>query len=146
MRLLLAAAVLALPATAHAGERTLFTCKLGFKSATVSANGDALIYRYGTAKKAELTITGGPGIGNVFHLTHLMSGRERQLRFKRGPYDYTIFSIEPNVRTGAKGVSGLVVKKDGKQLSYRFCRPYASFREGYDWDVLPQDGVDYSAP
>lgn len=57
------AIMLAASGAGQPASHTLFTCSLGKKSAQISAVGDSLVNRYGSPKRTELTITGGPRTG-----------------------------------------------------------------------------------
>jgi hypothetical protein len=103
---------------------TLFACTLdGGKRVRVTRQGDRLTYRFGTARRAELTIVGSPSAGNLFAATALHGGSTyyTQLRFVRGQHSYIVYAMEGGRITDSAGSSGLIVFRDGRRIAQRNC-------------------------
>ncbi|MES2987009.1 MAG: hypothetical protein V4808_03795 [Pseudomonadota bacterium] len=115
-----------------ARDRTIFSCKLpGGKIATVKANGGQFTYRYGTARKAELTIVGSATSKNLFKLAAVHGGdTDIQLRFVKGDVSYIVHSFPRNDIVDNQPVSGLRVFRGGKRILDRDCRPWAALNVG----------------
>jgi hypothetical protein len=142
--ILILAALLATPATAR--TQTIFACNLGAKRAIVTIDSRGFVYRYGTAKKADLTIVENAGSANL----HAYWGRYvsplRQLRFTAGEYSYLLYTMAANERMDTNGTAGLMVLRGTKVLSDRQCKPWVEFTGGFERiDALPQDEEDWSA-
>jgi hypothetical protein len=132
-------------AATPAGAKTLFACSLGKKRVTVTAEGAVLRYRFGTAAKAELAISGTARSGTIFYRSDRYAGMEYQMRFARGGYSYIVYAMEGNGNTGARAISGLTVLRGTKRIADMSCTPYAEFAADYDYSALPEDGEAYSA-
>lgn len=122
----------------------LFSCTVGAKTATVTAEGDQLTYSYGPAIKPEMTISGDAQSGNIFRMVQRFAGIEQQLRFQRGDYSYVVYSVAGNETSGSAAISGLVVMKADKVISDKNCASQAEFSTDYDWDSLPEDTEAFS--
>ncbi len=127
-------------------EAPIFACSLGAKQVSVSAVGDALVYRYGTRAKIELTIVGSVARGNVFARTERYANIENQLRFTQGHFSYVVFSVGAKPSVGARGVSGLTVMEGTRPIRELTCRRWTELdRSRYDHMRLPEDGAAYLA-
>jgi hypothetical protein len=145
MTLILLAAALLSSAPAARPE-TIFACKLGARSATVSLNGKRFTYRYGTVKKAELTVTGTATSGNLHGYSGRYASILSQLRFNVGDVSYVLYTMDASRAADSSAVSGLTVVRGGKVLSDRPCKPFATFRGGFAaTSELPQDDDKWSA-
>ncbi len=124
---------------------TVFSCTLrGGKTVTIMARGDRLTYRYGTSRRAELTLTGSPESGNVLLLQQRFAGPQRQLRFVNGEYSYIVHYMGADPRV-ANSFAGLTVMRGTHQISDRLCTRYREFEAG--WDLihrLPEDSESWS--
>lgn len=144
---LLTAVALASPAAAQQSGRaeTVFSCTLhGGNTVTITARGDRLTYRYGTARRAELTLSGTPETGNLLLLQQRYAGPQRQIRFINGEYSYIVHYIGADPRL-ANSISGLVVMRGTRRISDRLCTHYREFEAG--WDIihrLPEDSESWS--
>ena len=123
----------------------LFTCRIGTHTVSVTDDGGRLTYRYGTPGKDEMSISAAPKSGRVLQLQQRFAGMEYQLRFKNGEISYIVYSMEGNGQSGAAAVSGLKVMKGIKELSDKFCSPYAELTLPPDSEDVPQDSDAYSA-
>lgn len=113
--------------------RAVFTCAVGNGHvARVIAQGTRLTYRYGTRRRTELEIVGGPGAGNVFHMYQRYAGPQEQLRFTRGEYSYILHSMDANTMSQSNAVSGLAVLRGTRRISDRACKPWAYFDWGWE--------------
>ena len=124
MSLLLALAMAATP-------EPVFECSFGAKQLTVTLQGDALVYRYGTKKKAELRIVADAASGRVFYNRRLYPRAESQtLRFVNGDTSYIVYAhwSAPSMGMTEEGSTpesyygGLHVYRGGAELSSRRCR------------------------
>jgi hypothetical protein len=141
-----AAFAAAAPAGAvQGGATTLFSCRTGGKTATVTASGPRLTYRFGTRRAAELTIQAGPRTGNVFFMRQRYASIETQIRFTRGGYSYILYSMGASVVADSNAVSGLVVMRGNRRISDRSCTPHAEFSADYAYDALPEDNERFTA-
>ncbi len=146
MQILLVLAVLVATPPASARTETIFSCNLGAKRAVVTIDSRGFVYRYGTARKTDLTIVEKAGSANV----HAYWGRYvsplRQLRFTAGEYSYLLYTMAANERMDTRGTAGLMVLRGSKVISDRQCKPWVEFTGGYERiDALPQDDDDWSA-
>ena len=144
MKTILLAATLLSAAPALAAPKTIFTCKLGAKAATVTLDGSRFTYRYGTPKKTELTV-----VGTASNL-HAYSGRYAsilsQLRFNVGEVSYIVYAMGASSVADSSAVSGLMVVRGSKLLSDKSCKPVAEFKGGYNAMMeLPQDEDKWSS-
>ena len=130
---------------AQAGDTRVFTCSLGRKAVSVTAEGGAFVYRFGRPGVPELMIAGSARRGNLSYRTARYSGMEYQLRFARGRYSYVVYSLEGNGQTGARPASGLVVMDGLRRVADMPCRTHAEFATGFPFGELPEDGEEYTA-
>jgi hypothetical protein len=136
------------PASAqHRPPQIVFSCTVrNGKTVSVTDRAGSFTYRYGTARAAQLTIAGDARSDNLHFMRQRYAGPETQLRFSRGAYNYIVYAMEGNGRTGARAVSGLLVMRGDRHVQDLPCRRYAEFRTGFDdLDGLPQDSETYSA-
>lgn len=140
------AAMLPASASAQASE-TVFSCALDSgRTVTVTRRGNDFTYRYGTPRRAELTLTGNAGSGNLHFMRQRYAGPQMQLRFSNGAYSYIVHAMEGNGNVGANGVSGLVVMRGNQRVADHACRRYTDFSAGFDQlDALPEDSEAYTA-
>jgi hypothetical protein len=137
-----------LPGIGSAAEeqpRKVFACRIGPKIFSVTEAAGRLTYRYGTKDKDEIAIVGAPESKNVFKMIQRFAGMEYQLRFARGDFSYTVYSVEGNGNTGASSTSGLVVTKGTKRISDKQCAPFADVRLPENSQAIPDDDESYSA-
>lgn len=142
MSLLLALAMAAAP-------EPVFDCAIGSKRLTVTQQGGALVYRYGTTKKAELRLVADAVGGKLFyHRTLYPRGEDQTLRFVNGDYSYVVYAhwTAPSMGMTEEGSSsevaygGLVVLKNGAPLSSRRCNAEGGdMREWPIFKTLPLD-------
>jgi hypothetical protein len=132
-------------ATAEGSPAKVFACSIGDKQVSVATVDGRLVYRYGTASKADLSIVGIPGAGNIHWLRASFAGGEAQLRFTNGEYSYIVYSVEGS-NAGATGGSGLIVARGTKVISDRSCSRYEDWAMP-DVDALgiPMDSDAYQA-
>jgi hypothetical protein len=120
---------------------TLFACSLpGGRAVRVTAQGDRITYRFGTPRRAELTIAGSAADQNVFATTRLHGGPTyfTQLRFVRGEYSYVVHSI-PRTRTlDNTASSGVTVFRNGRRIAGHSCRRWAALSFA-DIAEIPED-------
>lgn len=123
--------------------RTIFSCRLrGAKIVTVTGGGGRYVYRYGTARRPELTIVGTAANGKVFKQTATHGGAyDIQLRFVRGEYSYIVHSFPRNDIVDNVPTSGLMVFRGGRRILDRDCSPWAriSFGDFEDLYELPDN-------
>jgi hypothetical protein len=148
MGLFLTILAAAIPSVAHAqtGE-TMFECRLtNGKNVRVSSQGNRLTYRYGTARRAELTLSGTATSGNVFHFAERYYSMMHQLRFQNGRYSYIVYSLPGSERADARGAFGVTVLRDGARIGGSSCRRETEFQAGFNFfESLPQDDERYNA-
>jgi hypothetical protein len=142
--LALAPASLSGTAQAESAPKVLFTCMIGTKTASVAAVGKNLIYRYGTAKKDEMTIVGSAAAKNVFQMAQRYAGMEYQLRFTNAGVSYIVYSAEGNPQVGAAAISGLMVIRGTKTIADKSCAQWSELTLPDDL-AIPQDTAAYSA-
>jgi hypothetical protein len=139
--LLLALALAATP-------EPVFECSFGAKQLTVTQQGDALVYRYGTKTKAELRIVADAASGRVFYNRRLYPRAEDQtLRFVSGEYNYIVYAhwSAPSMGMTEEGSTpesyygGLHVYRGEAELSSRRCRSGGDMREWPIFKTLPAD-------
>lgn len=120
---------------------TIFACQLsGGKIVTVTGSDAGFVYRYGTARKPELTITGTLAGKNLSKRLEVHGGDiDAQLRFVSGEYSYIVHSFPRNKIVDNQPVSGLKVFRSNKKISDRACKPWAkiSFADYEDLDAVP---------
>ena len=141
MSLLLALALAATP-------ESVFACSFGAKELTVTKQGDALVYRYGTKAKAELRIVADAQSNRVFyHRTLYARAEDQTLRFVSGEYNYVVYAhwSAPSLgtteesSTGESFYGGLIVLRGDKILSSRRCRDDGDMHEWPIFKTLPTD-------
>jgi hypothetical protein len=130
-------------AYAQSTPATIFACKIGKKTVSVTQAAGRLTYHFGTGKKDEMAIVGTPG--NVFQMSQRYAGMEYQVRFKNGDFNYIVFNSEGNGNLGVPGSSGLVVMQGTKTISDRFCTRYTEFTVSIDSLGIAEDTDNYSA-
>ena len=146
MKLFLLAAALISATPALGAPKTIFACKLGLKSAKVTLEQGRFIYRYGAAKKAELTLAGSGAVGDVTAYQGRYASILRQIRFTNGGVSYILYSMGASSTADTRDVSGLSVVRGGKLVSDQSCKPFAEFTAGFEaLDALPQDEDSWSA-
>lgn len=141
------AGVFALPAAASAQRaETAFQCDLrNGKNVRVTVAGDRLTYRYGTARRAELTLSGTPRSGNVFHFSERYFNILHQVRFQSGSHSYIVYSLPGSTRADARGSFGVTVLRNGRRISDTQCRRETEFQAGFElFQSLPQDQDRYN--
>ncbi|MCW3837384.1 hypothetical protein ACFQ1E_15540 [Sphingomonas canadensis] len=114
------------------GETVVFSCRSGTKTISVcggTANGaNYAQYRFGTAKKLELSYPAS-GTGTMqWARTGYSGGGEAQVSFTSGSHGYTVYSRTVRTNFDARGnmpefSSGVLVRKDGKQIRDISCTP-----------------------
>jgi len=142
MSLLLALAMAAAP-------EPVFDCAIGGKRLTVTQQGGALAYRYGTTQKAELRLVADAASGRLFyHRTLYPRGEDQTLRFVNGDYSYVVYAhwSAPSMGMTEEGGSpevaygGLIVLKNGEQIASRRCNEEGGdMREWPIFKTLPVD-------
>ena len=128
MSVVVLAALLLTGASAAAPPAELiFSCRVrGGKTVTVTGDGGRLVYRYGTARRPELTIVGTAADGNVFKRIAVHGGAwDTQLRFVNGAYSYVVHSFPRSDIADNVATSGLMVFRGGKKILDRDCAPWA---------------------
>lgn len=141
-----ASTVIAFPAVARGQGETIFNCRLmNGKTVSVTARGDRLTYRYGTPRRAELTLSGTARSGNLFHLSERYFNILHQLRFQRGRHSYIVYSLPGSTRADAHGSFGLTVLRDGHRISDTQCRRETEFQGAFELlEALPQDDARFN--
>ena len=145
--LAVAACAAAAPSTAYAQRaETMFNCALtNGKTVRVTAQGDRLTYRYGTARRAELTLTGTPASRNVFYFGERYFNILHQIRFVSGRHSYIVYSLPGSERADARGSFGVTVLRDGRKISDTQCRRETEFQAGFElFERLPRDEERYN--
>ena len=148
MSLLLAVALATAP-------EPIFACSFGAKRLTVTQQGDALVYRYGTKAKAELRILADAPSDRVFyHRTLYARAEDQTLRFVSGEYNYVIYAhwsapslgLTEESSMGESFYGGLTVLRGEEELSSRRCRSGGDMREWPIFKTLPQDETNMTPP
>lgn len=141
MSLLFALALAATP-------EPVFACSFGAKQLTVTQQGDALVYRYGTKAKTELSIVADAPSNRIFyHRTLYARAEDQTLRFVSGAYNYVVYAhwSAPSMgtteesSTGEFYYGGLTVLRGETELTSRRCRSGGDMREWPIFKTLPQD-------
>jgi hypothetical protein len=132
-----------------AAPEPVFDCSFGVKQLTVTLQGDALVYRYGTKKKTELRIVADAASGRVFYNRRLYPRAESQtLRFVNGDTSYIVYAhwsapsmgMTEEGSTPESAYGGLIVLKNGEQVSSRRCNGESGdMREWPIFKTLPVD-------
>ncbi|MDO9369703.1 MAG: hypothetical protein Q7T68_14130 [Sphingopyxis sp.] len=148
MSILLALALAATP-------EPVFACSFGAKQLTVTQQGDALVYRYGTKVRTELSIVADAPSNRVFyHRTLYARAEDQTLRFVSGPYNYVVYAhwSAPSLgtteesNTGEFYYGGLTVLRGETELTSRRCRSGGDMREWPIFKTLPQDETNRTPP
>jgi len=139
---------LLLALTLAAGTEPVFHCSFGAKQLTVTQQGDALVYSYGTKGKTEMRIVADAASGRVFYNRRLYPRAEDQtLRFVSGDYSYIVYAhwSAPSMGMTEEGSTpesyygGLHVWRGETELSSRRCISGGDMREWPIFKTLPQD-------
>ena len=148
MSILLALALAATP-------EPVFACSFGAKQLTVTQQGDALVYRYGTKAKTELSIVADAPSNRIFyHRTLYARAEDQTLRFVSGAYNYVVYAhwSAPSLgtteesSTGEFYYGGLTVLRGETELTSRRCRSGGDMREWPIFKTLPQDETNLTPP
>ncbi len=148
MSLLLALALAASP-------EPVFACSFGAKQLTVTQQGDALVYRYGTKARAELRIVADAPSNRVFyHRTLYARAEDQTLRFVSGEYNYVVYAhwsapsmgMTEESSTPENFYGGLTVMRGEKELTSRRCNSGGDMREWPIFKTLPQDETNMTPP
>ena len=148
MSILLALALAATP-------EPVFACSFGAKQLTVTQQGDALVYRYGTKARTELSIVADAPSNRVFyHRTLYARAEDQTLRFVSGSYNYVVYAhwSAPSMgtteesSTGEFYYGGLTVLRGETELTSRRCRSGGDMREWPIFKTLPQDEANRTPP
>lgn len=148
MSILLALALAATP-------EPVFACSFGAKQLTVTQQGDALVYRYGTKARTELSIVADAPSNRVFyHRTLYARAEDQTLRFVSGAYNYVVYAhwSAPSLgtteesSTGEFYYGGLTVLRGETELTSRRCRSGGDMREWPIFKTLPQDETNLTPP
>ncbi|HEY0595399.1 hypothetical protein [Sphingopyxis sp.] len=139
---------LLLALTLAATPEPVFECSFGAKQLTVTQQGDALVYRYGTRAKAELRIVAdGPSNRVFYHRTLYPRAEDQTLRFVSGEYNYVVYAhwsapsmgMTEEGSTGESFYGGLTVLRGEEELASHRCRSGGDMREWPIFKTLPQD-------
>ncbi len=140
---------LLLALTLASAPELVFACSFGAKQLTVTQQGDALVYRYGTKSKAELRLVADAKSGRVFyHRTLYSRGEDQTLRFVNGDTSYIVYAhwTAPSMGVTEESSSpeiyygGLIVRRGERTLSSRSCTDdKGDMREWPIFKTLPQD-------
>lgn len=145
----IAAVALAVPAAStaqRASAETLFQCTLkNGKTVSVTAQGDNYTYRYGTPRRAELTLRASPQSRTALHLQQRYYAIATQIRFTRGEYSYIVHEIPSSTIADAQGISGLMVLRGNRPIADHTCRRLTEFRNWTTISRLPEDEERWSA-
>jgi hypothetical protein len=134
------------PAQSGRGVETVFRCNLdNGKMVQVTAQGGRLFYRYGTARRAELSLTGSARSGNVRFMQQRYASIQSQLRFTNGQYSYIIHEMGASQVAQSNSISGLVVMRGNRRIGDYSCRRFTEFSAAFDLlRSLPEDTEAYS--
>jgi hypothetical protein len=123
-----------------ASEPVVFSCHIGARTVSLcrpSSLRQELIYRFGTRDRVELAWP-QPGSrvlpGFELSSTPLVGGGVTTVTFRRGQYEYHVYS-KVGRRDGAPLFEdGVIVSRRGKQVAKLVCDDGGEgFREGLDW-------------
>lgn len=146
---------LLLALTLAATPEPIFDCDFGAKQLTVTQDGDALVYRYGTKRKAELLIVADAASNHVFyHRTLYARAEDQTLRFVHGEHSYIVYAhwSAPSIGSTEESsvpesyYAGLTVMLGGTKLSSRRCRSGGDMREWPIFKKLPEDEENLTPP
>jgi hypothetical protein len=126
-----------------AGEPVVFSCHIGARTLSLcrpSSLRQELVYRFGTRRRVELAYP-EPGLralpGFEISSTPLVGGGVTTVTFRRGEYEYRIYSKAGRGDDPARTPQfedGLVVARNGKPVRHLVCDDGGEgFREGLDW-------------
>jgi hypothetical protein len=109
------------------GERTLFSCGYGAKTASVCAIGQQTVYRLGRPDVLELHIRSNGHDGRAYKSIVIgqgSGGYQSSLRFKSGEYSYVVSAGESGSLSDHPGtrLDVISVMKAHKDLSSHTCR------------------------
>jgi hypothetical protein len=109
--------------------------------ALVTVRGERFTFRFGTARRPELTIIARAADRNVF-MRPYGPGYMKQLRFVRGEQSYVLWSAEPSRVHSETGASGLMIFHNAREVGHGACTGYAELRIS-EWNVpeIPEDAV-----
>lgn len=123
------------------GEPIVFSCHIGIKTLSLcrpSSVQHELLYRFGTPARIELTHP-GPGThsaGPPFEIatTPLVGGGVTTVTFRRGEYQYSIYSKASSNNGTPEFEDGVIVSRNGKPLKTMVCDDGGEgFLERLDW-------------
>jgi hypothetical protein len=119
-----------LAARQPARTQTLFACTLeNGKTARVTLQADRFTLRVGTARRADLIVSGRPSDGNLFYESGPSGHDIAELRFARGEHSYIVHSSGPTrVAGNGAGQSQLVIFHNGRIVAQHDCRRYAELK------------------
>jgi hypothetical protein len=134
------------PPSPAASSREVLSCEVGGRTLRLTAEGEALVYHYGTPDKEELRIVGRAADGNVHYRRRdsAVEGRpfsDAQVRFSRGPYNYIVV-WDIHSTSYPKGAH-FVVAKGMRTLAVQNCTSYRLDPAAFDFGSLPTDGDQY---
>ncbi len=110
------------PSLCGAGETVFYSCAVGHKVVSICGGDGKASYYFGVPGKVEMSSQ-----ALSFAERGFSGGGETQVSFRNGAYSYVVF--DKTVRTSfsagghndAESTSGLVVKKNGKEISAMTC-------------------------
>ena len=111
----------------RAEERTLYNCPFADGRVLSVCSGDDIAYRFGDLDDPELELIRDPGADGVHYGINRRrgEGRQSQIRFENGNFDYIVYSSQSGRRGGDDGASGVVVLREGEVIHRLEC-PVAS--------------------
>ena len=109
------------------GESLLFACAYERKFASICAGRDAVIYRFGTSRSAEITISSNRHDATAFASSVVgqgSGGHQSSLRFTRDGYSYIVSAGESGSLSNQPGSSldGVSVVEGHKDIASHDCR------------------------
>ncbi|TFW34007.1 hypothetical protein [Massilia horti] len=125
----------------QAGEPIVFSCHIGNKTVSLCRPSSAqheLLYRFGTPKKIELAHP-GPGARTASPpfetaTTPLVGGGVTTVTFRRGQYQYSVYSKTSSNNGTPEFEDGVIVSRNGAPLKTMVCDDGGEgFRERLDW-------------
>lgn len=133
----------------HVDERTLYNCPFEDGRVLSVCAGDEIAYRFGPLADPELELIRDPAAGGVSYSVDRRrgEGRQSQVRFENGNYDYIVYSSQAGRRGRGRGEgeSGVVVLRGGEEINHMEC-PTASrqtaIRVAMIRDVVPRERDD----
>lgn len=129
-----------------AAAETIFRCAVGQRQATVTLDGERLTYRFGRPGRPEISISGGPGTGNLsYHRELFARGEHQVLRFRRGDHSYLVHSLwgAPSGGSPESVEAGVVIMRGARVLRQLRCtgRADGDMREYPIFQRLPQEAA-----